>query len=377
MSGSLFKGYLHALVICLAAIFSVVSLSAQTGESKSGRKPFQSCAVINAEIDENGGIASDGRRTFATITDGRILAIDAAAGETLWLAELGGSAISAPVIADGLVVIAMSGEASARIFALSANTGLTVWNTALPAGSRYFLGQTAIGIVAISDSGDAVFLRPSDGAIIRKDQFGFQLSSEPAVSPHAILISAQKGPILTFSATGETLFRRQPDAPVAAGLLFGKMRAVFSDASGRVFAVNTAGGRTIWRFKTGGRVTQIVSLGGQILVGSADNFLYLLDSENGNVRWKTRLPARVEKIAVIDDETVAATAVGEPQVFIIDPESGRLADSVNIPDSGRPLRIAPVSAAGRLIVAATTGVAVFSPECGAKIQTAGRRKPAA
>lgn len=375
MSNSFLRNVFFAAAFGIIFLF-IFQISAQQNEKNPDRKPFQVCKVLDLVIDGNGGIASDGRTVYAALTEGKIAAVDISINETIWIAELGGSAASSPVVADGVILIAMSVEPSPRLFALSSNTGLPVWSEALPAASRYFLYQTAIGGLVISDRGDVLFFNTSDGKIIRRSSLGGVLQFEPAVSPHGLMASVVSGPVIASSVTGETLFRKQSNSPVAAGLLLGRMRAVYSDSTGRIHAINAPGGKSLWRFKTGGRVTQLLAVHSRILAGSADNFLYLLDSDNGSVRWKTRLPGRIEKLAVIDNETIAATVVGERQVFVIEAENGRLVDGITVPGDGSPLNIAPVFAAGRLVIASTTGLAIFSPECGAKIQTAGRRKPA-
>lgn len=365
----------------LAAAFSLLLILTaaafgQDASKDSNRKPFQICSLVDYKVDDTGGILSSGTVIFATLTDGRVGAADVLTGEPLWIAELGGKAASRPAVFNGIVLAAMSGDSIGRIFALSASTGLTIWNAMLPPASGYHIFATGAGIAVIGDRGDVTLLRPEDGNVISRAAFGGPLSIEPAASPYALMTASSDGSFAISAVNGEVFIRRQLDSPAAAGLLFGKSWAVYSDAAGRIYAIKTAGGKLIWKFKTGGKVSQLATIRGNIAAGSADNFIYLLDAETGSVRWKVRLPGRIERLAAIDEHSIAATVIGENQIFIIDAENGRLVDSVNLPGDGRPLPIPPASAAGRLVIAATNGIAIFSPDCAAKIQTAGRRKPA-
>ncbi|MER3430816.1 MAG: hypothetical protein C4324_07185 [Blastocatellia bacterium] len=370
---------LHRIHFAVAFFLFLLIATAAFGQEASkdpSRKPFQICSLAAYDVDDYGGIIADGTVIFASLTGGRVGAIDFLTGEPLWTAELGGRAASVPVAANGKVLAATSGALSGRVFALSATTGLTIWSSPLPPASRYFVYATAAGVAVVSDHGEITVLRNVDGNIISKTASSGTLSIEPAASPYALMIAAIDGTFAINSVDGEVLFRRKLESPAAAGLLFGKSWAVYSDVTGRIYAMKTAGGRTIWKFKTGGKVSQLVMFRGNILASSADNFVYLLQAESGSVHWKVRLPGRIERLAVIDEHSIAATVIGENQVFIIDAQKGRLVDSVNLPSDGRPLRVAPIGFVHRLAVAATNGIAIFSPDCAAKIQTAGRRKPA-
>lgn len=371
----IFHRFHFAAAFSLFLIFTTAAFG-QVASKDSNRKPFQICSLVDYKVEDTGGIVSSGSVIFATLTDGRVGAADVLTGEPLWIAELGGKAASKPAVGDGLVLAAMSGDSIGRIFALSASTGLTIWSATLPPASGYHIFTTASGIAVISDRGDITLLRREDGNIISRAAFGGPLSIEPAASPYALMTASTDGSLAISSVNGEVLIRRQLDSPAAAGLLFGKSWAVYSDAAGRIYAIKTAGGKLIWKFKTGGKVSHLATIRGNIAAGSADNFIYLLDSETGSVRWKVRLPGRIERLAAIDEQSIAATVIGENQVFIIDAENGKLVDSVNLPGDGHPLPIPPAGSDGRLVIAATNGIAIFSPDCAAKIQTAGRRKPA-
>ena len=118
-----------------------------------------------------------------------------------------------------------------------------------------------------------------------------------------------------------------------------------------------------WKFRSGGRVVYIRAVGDNVLLGSADNFVYFMDVEYGNLLWKRRLPGRISSGGIIGDDLAAFTVIGERSAFVLDLEKGRIVDRVVLSEDDAFL-LTPIRANGTYLLAATvSGLSAFSANC--------------
>lgn len=104
---------------------------------------------------------------------------------------------------------------------------------------------------------------------------------------------------------------------------------------GDIVSLENISEKTIWKGKTGGKITSIIPIGeNKILVNSLDNFLYLFSNKNGNLIWKKRMPDRIyKKPKIYQDEILLITNSADSSVFLIEIRSGKTANLISLPEN--------------------------------------------
>ena len=309
--------------------------------------------------------ATDGQHVFAAGGKGTVLALDAATGKQLWRRELKVALAGGPGTGGGLVLV---GSADGGLFALDAASGKDRWNV------RVNAEILSAPVVA----GTVVVLRTVDGRL-----HGFN-----AADGVQRWVTEQQVPRLTLRGTSD---------PVAAGEF---VLAGFDN--GRLMAVTTGGGITAWDIALGqphgsselqrlididappvvdadevyavsfqGRAARLsletgreiwgheissyrgLALGPiSVYVSTAEGDLVRLDRAGGGERWRQKLLAhrRLTAPAVLGSSVVVGDNLG--MLHWLDADSGDFQARVK---AGSPMSVAPVVAAGLVIVQTDKG----------------------
>ena len=122
----------------------VYAFETQTG---AARWTFKTNRAIEAPI-----VNTQGQLLIAS-RDGNLYAVDAASGASLWKASTGAPLRTAPLLADGMAVVASDGD----LFSFEQTTGKKLWTNA----DHYYQGPLLLAgetILAASDDGQILFL---------------------------------------------------------------------------------------------------------------------------------------------------------------------------------------------------------------------------
>ena len=181
----------------------------------------------------------------------------------------GGSIVSSPVTANGVVYI---GSSDNFVYALDAKTGVLRWKF------------NAHGDVSSSTavSGGVVFVMSLDGSL-------YALDAATGIQKWFFATQGERrhtGPGMDYAIpTTEVmpdpwdLFLSSPT--VVEGTVF------FGSGDTNLYAVNVANGLMRWKFRTDGVVHGSPAVeGGMVYVGSFDTFLYALEAASGTLVWK-------------------------------------------------------------------------------------------
>jgi outer membrane protein assembly factor BamB len=126
---------------------------------------------------------------------------------------------------------------------------------------------------------------------------------------------------------------------------------VAGDDRGNVTNYRDLSGNVWWRFKSGARVGTITETAEGILIGSFDNFLYMVSKYTGDVKWKRRLDGRITSSPSILDDRIAAASSTEENFQVIEADTGKPIDRIEFGEN-RFLLTRPFTGNG--------GVTVFS-----------------
>lgn len=133
---------------------------------------------------------------FVSAGDGRIRALDAATGQTKWVAETGGWINSSPAVANGVVYVGSSDE---KMHALRADNGNKIWE--YKASTRIEGSpEVADGKVFFSDNKDFLALAADTGALVWKCPINARAISRPKVEGGIVFFTIIDGRVMALDA---------------------------------------------------------------------------------------------------------------------------------------------------------------------------------
>ncbi len=348
-------------------IVAVPSLAkALDAEDRNPR--FKRCWTTSNFILPEPGISADESQAYFVSRDDKVVAVDLLSGTVAWTAEVGGRLLSELVVANGRIFAIASpkiGEKPGKpiLRVLSAKTGLSLWNIELPDSEKYYLTGNEASLAVVSLSGQIWLLDTDSGSIRWTTSANATISTYPRIEGDRLLIAVDRKRVEEFSLeNGERIATANVDG-VPAFVGAGKSSAaVYADDRGNVHSIQMGGGKN-WKFRAGGKIVYIRSVADNVLLGSADNFIYFMSVEYGNLLWKRRLPGRVANGGLIGPELAVFTVIGDSSAYIFELEKGRLIDKVDLIGDDAFL-MTPIRANGKYLVAATVnGLSGYSTSC--------------
>ena len=249
--------------------------------------------------------------------DGNVYAVDAATGHQVWKRATNGPAPATPAIADGTVYI---GSYDGKFYAFNAQTGAMKWKFATD-GERRFEAKGLHG------------MQPKNQTIA--DPFDIFLSS-PVVANGTVYFGSGDGNVYALdSATGDLLWKFKTGDVVHASPALADGVLFFGSWDSYFYAVDAATGTEKWRFHGGedptihnqvGFQSSPAVMNGTVYTGCRDSNLYALDAATGKEKWR-----------VFNDLSwvITSPAVADGKVFFGTSDSSlyRVVDA----NSGKPI----------------------------------------
>ncbi|HEX6280028.1 MAG TPA: PQQ-binding-like beta-propeller repeat protein [Pyrinomonadaceae bacterium] len=355
--------------LVMLCVFGFVDATGQGDvESTSSKLTYKKCWESPVEVLPVSGVTADNEHGYFVDRSGKLVALDLESGRIAWTAETGGMVRSDVIVSNGRALAVASPVwdgilANPILRSFSSKTGLPRWNLELPRAEKYYLMVAGEGIAAVSDSGDLWLIDTADGRIEWHARARGRISSEPRIKENRVLLAIDGKNVQEFSLENGTSvsFVKVEGNPAFVGA--GKSSAaVYSDERGNVHSINMSGGRN-WKFRVGGRVVYVRPVEGNVLLGSADNFVYFMSVEYGNLLWKRRLPGRIASGGLIGEGLAVFTVIGERSAFVLELEKGRIVDRLELGVDDAFL-LTPIQANGKYLLAATAnGLSAFSTAC--------------
>jgi outer membrane protein assembly factor BamB len=120
-----------------------------------------------------------------------------------------------------------------------------------------------------------------------------------------LVLATTGGTILAFRAVdGLPIWRRDLASPAHAAPALAADRLYVPANNGRVVALRIVDGTPVWERRLGGPPNDMLALDDQLFVGAEDNYLYCIDAEDGQVRWRWRTGGDVIGRPVVDARSV-------------------------------------------------------------------------
>ena len=340
--------------------------AAAIGQAKAGNEvDLTKCWAFPTGDAVGEALASDGVRVFVGLGGGNVEALSLD-GKKMWSSELGGG-IGSNILAGGSVFLVTStvssetGKAGGSVLrSLSKETGITNWTFKLPDAERHFLKIYNGSVVVVSKSGVIQAIDAKSGEIKWKREVAEAFAAEPEYTAEKVLVATSDKQIFTVKlVSGEIDSIRKMIYAVSAVNETALGETVAGDERGNVSLLLTGTDKPDWRFKSGGKVSDIFTVGDHLLVTSHDNFIYFLSSRNGSMGWKKRLPGRVSQIATIMYRYALVSSFDEHAAVFTDLSNGKVAGQIAFGDA-ETLVYSPVAAGGLIFVLTNEAVYGYS-----------------
>ncbi|MEQ8388291.1 MAG: PQQ-binding-like beta-propeller repeat protein [Alphaproteobacteria bacterium] len=305
----------------------------------------------------------------------RVSALDARTGDLYWRISLADDVSEDSVSSAGIAygegrVFVTTGFAVA--YALDARTGKIIWRRKLSApmraspsvdGDRVYITTVDSRLHAISTAtGERLWTHAG-----LEEASGILGSAEPAIAPDVVIAAYASGEVYAIRrANGRTLW-----SDTVVSISQADPLATIADISGApviddnlVFAVSHSGRMVALNLQTGRRVWE-QSVGGTHMPWVAGNFVYVLTNsmeivcihrESGEIRWITQLrrfedTEEREKLVVWSGPVIAGDRAlvvsSHGYIGAVSPYTGQFLGSVKV---GEPIHVSPVVAGDTLYV---------------------------
>jgi outer membrane protein assembly factor BamB len=270
-------------------------------------------------------------RLFVVENDARVFAISARSGRKVWKRDLGALAASTPTYSKGRLYVTIlcqrpctpsigstKSDGRGRVVALSARTGKTIWKRDLP--SRAESTPVVVGdeLYFGTESGTVYGLKTANGRTDWTHSAGDAVKGSLAYKDGRLYFGDYAGAVTALRARdGKLVWSRSNVSPenfyAAPAVGFG--RIFLSTTDGKVHALRM-NGNVDWTFSAGPAgyiyaapaIAAPRGLGPTVFIGAHDERFYALDARSGRVRWSKRAGGRISGTAAVIGENVYFSA---------------------------------------------------------------------
>jgi outer membrane protein assembly factor BamB len=288
--------------------------------------------------------AISGGTLFLGTNHGRVLAVSAASGRTLWTREFGRCIAATPAVADRTVFVSVMDPypcsaghdpADGFVVALDAATGRERWRAhiGVTESSPLVVGRT---IYVGSWDGRLYALDPHTGDVRWSFRTGGKIKGAATSDGRTVFVGSYDGRVYAVdAATGRPRWSRAVGGPVYANPVIVGNRLVVCGLDGTVSALDIGDGRLLWSTRTGSFVYSSAAVWREtVYLGSYDGHLYAFRASDGHRRWSFDAGSPISGTPTVVGGIVyfarcSACVAGQTRLdprgaFGVDAESGRL-----------------------------------------------------
>ncbi len=272
-------------------------------------------------------------------------------------------------------------DKSADFYAVSAETGKTIWRTdlgSLNASSPAYSKGRLFGVSL--DPGQVFALNPKNGKVIWRHGLPGRSETSPVVYKHEVIVGSESGDVFGLKTrNGDEDWTIHTDGPVKGGVSLDKGKAFFGNYAGHFYAVDATNGKLLWEHSAEGLSfgrdgsfysTPAVAFG-RVYAGSKDSRVYSFSEKTGEVAWSHSTGAEIYPApAVADVPGVGPTVyIGslDHHFYALDAKSGALRWDVN---TGGPI-LGAASVIGRWayvsVIGPNIGTIAYDTKTGKKV----------
>lgn len=347
------------------AVHAQIAALAPPPKPEEAYLPLKKCWDHTVENIGASTVSVNRRSVYVAEAEGRVRALSARTGVVDWVTELGGRVASLHAVPEsGIAALTTVAVGSKRslLRVLNQDSGLVRYSVAIDAGADSFLVSSGSRLLVVDPDGTVLAFNLQDGSAAWQLELPAKLSTAPAsLNGHAIVATADKKLAVISIATGTQIASISTERVTSTLAIRENGMILAGDERGRVTNYRDNGGSVWWRFKSGARIGSILETSEGILIGSYDNFLYLVSKYTGDVKWKRRLDGRIlSRPAVVAKKIVAASST-EESAQVVEMQTGKPVDRIAFGE-GRFMLAQPYVADGNIsIFTVVDGVMAFAP----------------
>ena len=213
-----------------------------------------------------------GNRLYVGDWDGRVWALDARTGRTIWVRKPAGAAIKGAVAStSGRLYV---GSYDGHVYCLGAQTGRLIWKASaqrrLYGGSQFYSTPAlAYGRVYIGSTDGKVYsFGATTGRLLWSHGTGGYVYASPAVWNGFVFAGSYSKRFYAFdAATGDVRWSFQANGQISGSPTVVGNVVYFATLEGRTYALNARTGRQLWTYPDG-KYSPVVAMKGRLfLVG--------------------------------------------------------------------------------------------------------------
>lgn len=259
--------------------------------------------------------------------DGKVYAINASNGDTVWKKQLYVQVTSGVSVAHNVLLV---GTAGGSLIALNAQTGALLWQQAI---GNQVLGLAAISknvIVVKTVADNLVALSTATGDIKWQyngdaPQLILRGGSQPKIIGNAVVVGFANGKVGKFNLQSGTLLWLQSIATAVGSFPIQRMINITASPEvsngiiyattyqGNIAALELSTGQVVWNHKMSS-YTGLILRGSSLYVTDARSHVWKFQQDNGEVSWKqTALQARIISAPALMGNNVV---VGDGQGYL-------------------------------------------------------------
>lgn len=194
---------------------------------------------------------------------------------------------------------------SGNLTSVALDTGHIQWSVKLSSNWTPTTGDNA---VYVSNSSAVYALHKENGKEIWHIKFKNKVSTGPLWSKSWLFVGLEDGNLVSLRAKdGAEIWRQPLGSPLAQPPSMKSSRLYAPLKDGRIVALDLLSGNVIWQRTLQGSSTEILALQDRLFVGSTDNYLYSLSSQDGDIKWRWRTGADV----------IGPPVIGGPHVYFL------------------------------------------------------------
>lgn len=301
-------------------------------------------------------IASTNGMVYLSEGGGKVRAISAKSGQVLWVTELGGeisTSLAIPKI--GLAVVTTRTEttadqsANSTLRLLNFDTGLVRFTVPARTSGETYLGVSGSRLILVDSGGGVSAFDIENGNAAWKVNLGGRVTAPPAYTALTVAVASEKKIDVVSVANGAVTATIKTEQPVTSLEIRENEMIVAGDDRGNVTNYRDHSGEIWWRFKSGARIGTITETKEGLLVGSFDNFLYMISKYSGDVKWKRRMEGRLVNEPFVSGSVAFTSVSVEETAAMIDLENGKIIEQIPLGDN-RYAITGPVLTDGSVLV---------------------------
>jgi outer membrane protein assembly factor BamB len=311
-------------------------------------------------------VVADGSVYLVTV-NGRLNALDAATGETLWTVAIGDDTRSTPAVADGRVFV---GGGQGGVFrALDANTGTPLWTYETGDWLTYAAPTVVDGVVffgtgfANGPGGWVYALDAATGALRWRTFVGSQIFFAPAIGGGLVFAASydEQRLVALDALTGAAVWSLDRDGDTflampsyADGVLYATTTGL-DGVAGSLLAIDAASGAVLWENADhGDGAGNAPVIFGELVIAGSDgkNWVRGYERATGAVQWTAPIGAAVSNSQLAADGVIVGGSQQDHRAWALDAYTGELLWEETLSDN---VLSAPALADGRLVIATRRG----------------------